>query len=332
MLICPHSGIGNQIGNYIFGQFLLYLGTACYSKVSNENEQSVDLKFLFSEDETIDRTFVLNKFNTNFPCASKEDIKRFLKAKTAFPLYFVLIKNIKERRKEYFNSYYKILKRIRKEYGICPLKTPSLMAKTVSYRNVLKNISKDGSRFLIQKKLIENTAVCDCYSPIKEFYDPIFREEMRKHFILKEKLDKKNLEILEKIKSCKNSVGVHIRRGDYIGLKIPVVKKEFLFEKMSFLNEKFGGKNKAVMQDNVQFFIFSDSMDWAMKNLQSEDVSNLHFVDINDESKGYLDFVLLNNCRHRIYSASSFSKWISFLNPYENSIEFTPKEKDLVVE
>ena len=61
---------------------------------------------------------------------------------------------------------------------------------------------------------------------------------MKEHFTLKEELDEKNSEVLEKIGACKNSVGVHIRRGDYIGLKIPVVRKEFILEKMRILNEK----------------------------------------------------------------------------------------------
>ena len=92
---------------------------------------------------------------------------------------------------------------------------------------------------------------------------------------------------------------------------------------MKFIQEKY---------PDARFFIFSDGMDWARENLKSDMEFDLHFVDINDETKGYLDFVLLNNCRHRVYSASSFSKWTEYLNPYKDSIEFTPEGKDLTVE
>ena len=89
MLICPHSGIGNQIGNYVFGQFLFYIGTVEYKKIPDKDDaNSIDLKFLFLEGETIDRTFVLNKFDTNLIQASKEDVERFLKAETDFSSLF----------------------------------------------------------------------------------------------------------------------------------------------------------------------------------------------------------------------------------------------------
>lgn len=330
MLICPHSGIGNQTGNYVFGQYLLHCAALEHNAAPHE------LKFLFLDDENIDRTFVLNKFNTKLAEATKEDIEKFLRAKANFKLYKFLIKNIRSRKNEYFNSFYKVLQRIRLKYGIYPFKTPALMSKVVSYRDVLENISDGNSKTIAREKLKENVAVCDCYSPIKEFYDPDFREKMKKHFVLKEEPDYKNSKILENIKTCKNSVGVHIRRGDYIGLRIPVVKKEFLLQKIGFFNEKFGNftanSTCSAAQCGVQFFIFSDGMDWAMENLKSEGGSNLHFVNINDENHGYLDFVLLNNCRHRIYSASSFSKWVQYLNPYKDSIEFMPEKDDLEVE
>ncbi len=328
MLICPHSGIGNQIGNYVFGQFLFYIGAVEYKETPDKNNtNNIGLRFLFLEDETIDRTFVLNKFDTNLIQASKEDVERFLKAGADFHLYFSLINNIKYNKKEYFNSFYKVLTRIRTKYHIYPFKTPALMAKTVSYRDILKIVSNKNLKPAKQKKLIGNVAVCDCYSPIKEFYNQDFREKMKEHFTLKEELDEKNSKVLEKIKACENSVGVHIRRGDYIGLKIPVVKKEFILEKMRILNEKFNDK-----KDAAQFFIFSDGIDWAKENLIESGISNLHFININDENHGYLDFSLLNTCCHRIYSASSFSSWAQYLNPYKNSIEFYPEKKDLVIE
>ncbi len=302
MLICPHSGIGNQIGNYVFAQYLIFLGN--------------DVKFLFLEDENIDRAFVLNKFNTNLPEASKEDVQTFLRAEAPLSLYPKLFCNaFFERKKEYFNSLYKALTRIRLKYGLYPAKTPKLLAKIVSYRDILKDISSG-------KNVIKNVAVCDCYVPIEEFKNPEFKRKMQKHFLLKENFDEKNAAVLEKIRNCKNSVGIHIRRGDYIGLNIPVVKKEFIISKMNILCEKF---------PDSEFFIFSDSIDWAKEHLRNAE-KNIHFVDINDETRGYLDFALLNSCRHRIYSASSFSLWLQYLNPNKESVEFYPEKEDLIVE
>ena len=62
------------------------------------------------------------------------------------------------------------------------------MAKTVSYRDILKIVSNKKFKTCQAEKLIGNVAVCDCYSPIKEFYNQDFREKMKEHFTLKEKL------------------------------------------------------------------------------------------------------------------------------------------------
>ncbi len=294
LLICPHSGLGNQIGNYVFAQSLI--------------EKGFNVKFLMTCEKNPDRAFVLDKFNTGLTFASNEEIKIFLAQKTPFLSYKFLFKNILFNRKIYFNSLYKILAGIRARYNIYPKKTPSFLSKIVSYEDVLKYGLKDG-------------AICDCYSPIEEFNDEDFKNKMRGHFVLREPLDERNRMVFDKIKSFKDSIGVHIRRGDYLKLKIPVVKPEFLFEKMDFMNNNF---------EKSHFFVFSDDINWAKEKLQK--YKNINFIDINDESSGYLDFILMNECRHRIYSASSFSKWLRYLNPNTDSVEFMPDSKDLIVE
>ena len=298
MLICLNGGLGNQTGNYIFAQYL-----------KEFEEFGQDVKFICSKEANEARAIVLDKFNTEIDIAKKEDIEAFLNAKTKPKLVFDLLsKNIFD--KIWVNNLWTFLKSIRGEYDIYPKKTLTLLSKTVTYKEALKH-------------KYPHTAVCDCYIPIKEFYNEAFRCKMREHFILKEGLDEKNSEVLNQIKNEENSVGIHIRRGDFLNYKMPVVKKEFLLSKMKFIQEKY---------PDARFFIFSDGMDWARENLKSDMEFDLHFVDINDETKGYLDFVLLNNCRHRVYSASSFSKWTEYLNPYKDSIEFTPEGKDLTVE
>jgi len=294
ILVCPHSGLGNQIGNYVFAQFL--------------KEKGLDVKFLLTNEKNPDRAFVLDKFKTELNFASKKEVEALISKGSSFLSYRLLFKNMFLNKKIYFNSLYKVLSGVRAEYNLYPYKTPSFLSKIISYEDVLRYGIKQG-------------AVCDCYSPIFEFYDNEFREKIKEHFILKEPLDKENEEILQRIKISKNPTGVHIRRGDYLKLKIPVVKRKFLIEKMNYMIENF---------EEVEFFIFSDDMDWAKENLDG--FKNINFVENNDEAHGYIDFTLMNNCRHRIYSASSFSKWLLYLNPDEDSIEFMPEEKDLTIE
>ncbi len=294
LLICLHSGLGNQIGNYVFAQLLI--------------ERGFSVKFLVTKDENLDRTYVLDKFNTDIEQASIKDIKNFMAFTPPSLCFKNFFYNVLFRNKAYFNSLYKVLARIRAEYGLFPKKTPLFLAKILSFEDVLKYGLKQG-------------AVCDCYCPIPEFYEENFKNKMKKHLTLKESWDTENKRILEKIKTSKNPVGVHIRRGDYLNLKIPVVKSEFILEKMKYLSQNL---------DGTCFFIFSDDINWAKDNIKG--FKNVEFADKNDESKGYLDFSLMNECKHRIYSASSFSVWLKYLNPHTDSLEFMPETADLTVE
>jgi len=299
MLICLNGGLGNQIGNYIFAQYL-----------KEFTDYGADVKFVCSNSANKARTIILDKFNTNLEIAKKEDIEKFLRAKTHGILIFnLLLKNIFN--KIWMNNFWTFLKSIRAEYDIFPKKSLNILSKHVIFQDALKYKYSD-------------IAVCDCYYPIKEYQNKAFREKMRKHFTLKEESDEKNKAVFDEIKNCKNSVGVHIRRGDFLDYKMPVIKKEFLLEKMKLINEKY---------PDAVFFIFSNGMEWAFENLKPyENEFNLHFVDINDEVHGYLDFVLFNTCRHRIYSDSTFSLWTRYFNPYEESMEFYPKKEDLKTE
>jgi len=300
MLICLNGGLGNQIGNYVFAQFL--------------KEKGIDCKIIASNNVNDVRDIVIDKLGVELDLAKAYDIEKFIGAKTNSALILnLLTKNVFD--KIWRNNLWNFLKRIRAEYQIYPKKSLFLLSKVLSYRDVLRYKFYDG-------------AICDCYSPIPEFNDENFKKKIRKIIFSKEEellSDSKNSLILEKIKRSKNPVGVHIRRGDYISFKIPVVSLEFILHKMKYLNENLEG---------TEFFIFSNGMDWAKENLQG--FKNVNFIDINDEARGYLDFLLFDKCRHRIYSNSTFSLWIKYFNLYKNdaqgSFEFYPGNNDMKLE
>ncbi len=300
MLICLNGGLGNQIGNYVFAQFL--------------KEKGIDVKFIYKNGIDKARELVLDKFNLNIDFAAKEDIEKFMAAKSNYKLILDLFcKNIFD--KVWQSNLWHFLKCIRAEYQVYPKKTPVLLSKIVTYKKALEYGLNEG-------------VVCDCYSPIPEFNDENFKNKMREIIFSQEReqfMDIKNLSMLQKIKSTKNPVGVHIRRGDFIDFKIPVVKAEFILEKMNYINENL---------DGVRFFVFSNGIDWAKEHLKTLD--NIEFADINDEAHGWLDFLLFNECRHRIYSNSTFSLWARYFNPYkagrEGSLEFYPENSDMQIE
>jgi hypothetical protein len=111
-----------------------------------------------------------------------------------------------------------------------------------------------------------------------------------------------------------NSVGLHVRRGDYLKLKLHNV-----------CNIRYYIKSIAYMQDQLvspHFFIFSDDLEWCHENLH---ISNCTFVDIQAAKKDpIIDFQLMSLCKHNIISNSTFSWWAAWLNNNHEKVVVSP--------
>ncbi len=127
-------------------------------------------------------------------------------------------------------------------------------------------------------------------------------------------LDKECASYLEKIKTT-NSVAVHVRRGDYLNLELHDV-----------CNRKYYANSIEYMDANLNephFFIFSDDIDWCVKNFDSR---NCSFVDIAASKRNpVIDFNLMTRCNHYIIANSSFSWWPAWLNPNRGKVIVGPK-------
>ena len=124
-------------------------------------------------------------------------------------------------------------------------------------------------------------------------------------------LDDKNLKYASRIKSTL-SVGVHIRRGDYLNLGIgidPVFYHSALSEILASYPES-------------TLFVFSDDPEWCEDHadvlglsLAKEVVS----VRGNTNGANYIDMQLLSMCKGLLISNSAFSYLAALLN---NNLEF----------
>lgn len=132
-------------------------------------------------------------------------------------------------------------------------------------------------------------------------------------FTFKHKLEGKNLEIMEAIKN-NNSVGIHVRRGDYVGTSFDVVGRDYYMSAMGFLKNKY---------NDLMFYIFSDDKKYV-EDMFAE-YNNCEIVGNNVEEASYVDMELMSNCKHNIICNSTFSTWGALLNKNPDKIVIYPK-------
>lgn len=129
-------------------------------------------------------------------------------------------------------------------------------------------------------------------------------------------LNEVNAAVLKQIQSTE-SVGVHVRRGDY--LREDFVKRfggvctlDYYRQAISFMQQK--------MQHPI-FFVFSDDIPWCKEHLQ---LSEAVFVDWNKGHDNIYDMYLMSHCKANIIANSKFSYWGAFIST--NSLVVYPKK------
>lgn len=137
-------------------------------------------------------------------------------------------------------------------------------------------------------------------------------------FMIKNKPDKRNKLMIEKIKNS-NSVCIHIRRGDYISNA-----KTNKFHGHCSLKYYYNAIEIIIKKvKNPTFYIFSDDSQWTKENLKLKYPTI--YVNINSPKKGYEDLRLMSNCKYFIIANSSFSWWGAWLSNTPNKIVCAPK-------
>lgn len=119
-------------------------------------------------------------------------------------------------------------------------------------------------------------------------------------------LDAHNLSYASKIKSTL-SVGVHIRRGDFITLGWEINPETYhAYCKMLF--ESY---------PELTFFVFSDDILWCKENACQLGLSlakECIFVEGNISGSNYIDLQLMSMCKGILMSNSSFSYLAALMN------------------
>jgi hypothetical protein len=136
-----------------------------------------------------------------------------------------------------------------------------------------------------------------------------YREDLLKEFI--------NADIIADLKNIyidllKNSLSIHVRRGDYLNLQDyhPCPSVEY------YLN---GIKKVEETKKIDHILVFSDDIRWC-----EEVLDDPRMVFIKDQ-KDYEDLYLMSLCENNIIANSSFSWWSSWFNKNDNKIIIAPK-------
>lgn len=127
-----------------------------------------------------------------------------------------------------------------------------------------------------------------------------------------------NLNLIENIKST-NSVSLHIRRGDFADNK--VINSFHGLCDINYYQRAITHINS--ITQNTTFFIFSDDINWAKKELGM--TSKVIFIDHNIGKESFWDMRLMSLCKHNIIANSSFSWWGAWLNQNKEKIIIAPK-------
>lgn len=156
----------------------------------------------------------------------------------------------------------------------------------------------------------------DGYWQDSRYYIDI-KEELAECFTFKNPLNPNNQETLNHICSC-NSIGIHIRRGDYLkkARYRGICDVEYYTKAIKLVKEQIS---------NPHFYFFSNDIEWCKDNLMSLMAdSEYSIVDWNKGEDSYIDMQLMSNCQSLIIANSSFSWWAAYLG-YKKDLVIAPK-------
>ena len=136
------------------------------------------------------------------------------------------------------------------------------------------------------------------------------RPKLLKEFILKEKLPP----MADKIKQEKNSVAVHIRRGDFVGNKnCDIIGTDYFIKAAKYMKEQLG---------KPTFFVFSDDLNWVKENIDFSKYGSVVFVDNISPS---VDMMVSSCAKNHIITNSTFPWWCAWLNQNPGKIVVSPR-------
>jgi len=179
------------------------------------------------------------------------------------------------------------------------------------YLKIINNIKLNTKYDLINTsdidKYYDNFITCDYDFSFDLIFLYQYQKELQHLFINEDVINKLKIKY---INILKNSVSIHIRRGDYISDFPQLLKSNSYY----FDNIEKIEKHKKI--ENI--LIFSDDIQWCKENIIDDRITYI------EGQQDYEDLYLMSLCENNIIIDSSFSWWGAFLNENENKIILRP--------
>ena len=153
---------------------------------------------------------------------------------------------------------------------------------------------------------------------LTEKYFLKYADEINNQYTLKPEI-KEIVDVLNANIEEKNSVSVHIRRGDYL------VKKNMPAGYTKESLEDYYDRSIKYMQEHLNapiFYFFSDDIEWCKKHFSQ--LSNAVYVSRKTQYGEIADLFGICKCEHGIMSASTFSWWGNWLRRSVDSLVIYP--------
>jgi hypothetical protein len=120
----------------------------------------------------------------------------------------------------------------------------------------------------------------------------------------------KDRETIESINlDFKNSVSLHVRRGDYLVNASHVCSEDYYKKALKFMDSQ-------TRIDHI--YIISDDIPWCKGIFKDQRIEFIEGVP------DYIDFYIQTLCTHNIISNSTFSRWGTYLNENPDKIVCAP--------
>lgn len=152
-------------------------------------------------------------------------------------------------------------------------------------------------------------------------------DTIRHEFTLKNPLGSEAKEMALEIMNSKKdgekqTVSIHVRRGDYVSnpysvQEITILDADYYYRAIELISSKIG-------KEKMQIHIFSDDIAWVKENIMLAGY-DVQYVSYKIEPiKDYEEMHLMSLCDHHIIANSSFSWWGAWLNRSQTKIVVAP--------